>query len=90
METVLTGWSDITELRYDAAAHVLTVVYHSGEMRKLSRVDRDALDRFLGRPPSPTAVAGLQEERAPLAEGVRKLGRSLSPVFNVNPWTAGG
>jgi hypothetical protein len=81
METVLTGWSDITELRYDAAAHVLTLVYQSGEMRKLSPVDGDGLDRFLGRAQSPTTVAGLQDERAPFAQRVRKLGRSLLPAF---------
>jgi hypothetical protein len=81
METVLTGWSDITELRYDAAAHVLTLVYHSGEMRKLSRVDGDGLDRFLGRAPSHTTVVGLQDERAPFAQRVRKLGLSLLPGF---------
>lgn len=49
METVLTGWNDISELQFDAAAGTLTVRYRSDETRVVSSITQDGFDRFVGR-----------------------------------------
>jgi hypothetical protein len=50
MERVSTGWAAIPELRYDAAAQTLTLIYASGETRLITAVSRSGFDRLIGKP----------------------------------------
>ena len=56
MQTVLTGWTDIPELRFDPAAQTLTVVCRGGETRVITSVSQGGFDRLIAAPGSgPTA-----------------------------------
>jgi hypothetical protein len=86
METVLTGWVEVCELRYDAADQTLTVIYRSNETRVLYPVTQEGFDRFVGKPLAVCHLPAMgAKSRWGIVERTVRLARQISILT-----TAGG
>jgi hypothetical protein len=92
METVLTGWADISELRFDAKAQTLTIVYLRGETRLMTAVSQTGFDRFVGKPDSSATASTSRLGPAWRVWAVcqASIMRSTGRYFNFGPSIAGG
>jgi hypothetical protein len=91
METVLTGWADISELRFDATTQTLTIVYTRGDTRLVTAVSQTGFDRFVGKPASSgkagTSRLGSAWRAWALCQA--SVVRSTRRYFNFGPSIAG-
>lgn len=74
METVVTGWVDIAELRFEAAAQTLTIVYTGGETRTITAVSRSGFERLVG---------GSDAEAAAGADSLGRVRQALALYLSI-------